>query len=161
MTHALNNLPSNSLQAAPEAKPAVKGLKETILKHWQPQEIRPPTVDPNLPYYTGIERSIEVLRYSVLAAEHWLSPTGLLREWLRFNTRVAIILAVPLVMIVPIITFTLTKFTTWTTLLVQTTSNLILFPLSALLMVGLVSAVVFLAKSILSINPRSPRRYYE
>lgn len=56
----------------------------------------------------------------------------------------------------------LSTITTWTTLLVQTTSNLILFPLSALLMVGLVSAVVFLAKSIQSRYPRRPPHgYYE
>jgi hypothetical protein len=162
MTPALNSPPNSSLQPAPVSTPILQGLKTVILKHWHPQEIRPPIVDPDLPHQTGIERSAEVFRYSVLAAEHWLSPAGCMREWLRFNTRVAIILAIPSVMIVPIITYSLTQFTTWTTLLVQTTSNLILFPLSALLMVGLVSAVVFLAKSIQSRYPRRPPHgYYE
>lgn len=162
MTPALNSPQNSSLQPAPAATPTLRSLKTTILKHWHPQEIKPPTVDPDLPYQTGVERSAEVLRYSVLATEHWLSPAGCMREWLRFNTRVAIILAIPSVMIVPMITYALTQFTTWTTLLVQTTSNLILFPLSALLMVGLVSAVVFLAKSIQGRYPhRPPPGYFE
>jgi hypothetical protein len=156
MTPALNNPQNSSLQPTPVATPMRRCLKTAILKHWKPEEIRPPTVDPDLPYQTGVERSAEVFRYSVLAVEHWLSPTGCVREWLRFNARIAIILAVPSVMIVPMITYSLTQFTTWTTLLVQTTSNLILFPLSALLMVGLVSAVVFLAKSLQGRYPRRP-----
>jgi hypothetical protein len=48
-----------------------------------------PGIDPELTRLGAIERTAETLRYSALRAEHWLSPTGLLREWLRRILRLA------------------------------------------------------------------------
>lgn len=142
----------------------VANVRRIWRRHWQPEEIEPPAVDPELPCLTAAERSAEVMRYAVLKAEHWLSPKGLLREWLRFNARVAIALAVPALLVAPLVTFALGQFNAWALLLAQTTSNMVLFPLSALLVVGLISGLVYVAKSIMTMRLRyqqqQQRPYY-
>jgi hypothetical protein len=132
-----------------------------ILRFWHPKDIEPPKVDPELPTLTGVERSAEVFRYSMLSTEYWLSPKGLLREWLRFNARLASILIIPMLLVVPIITFTLGQFKTWAELLAVTTSTMVLFPLSALLVVALISALVFACRSLARRNPRRDPYYYQ
>lgn len=141
----------------PQPRPLPSGFKpdnwvsrcrQVILRHWHPEAIEPPEVDPELPHLTGVERSAEVFRYSVFSLEYWLSPKGYLREWLRFNAKIASILFIPALLVVPLITFTLMQFKTWAELLVTTLTGMILFPLSALLVLGLISALVYLAKSL-------------
>ena len=150
---------SNPLNSSPTAEPMPDRL---IQRHWQPQEIRPPTVDPAMPYNTGIERSAEVFRYTVLAIEYWLAPSGFLREWARLNAKVAVVLAVPLLLVGTVITYTLMQFSQWLTLLFQTMSGLVMLPLAALLLLGLILAAVSLGKIILNRNPhRRPLGYYE
>lgn len=47
------------------------------------QAIPTPGVDPELARLGAIERSAEVLRYTLRRAEYWLSPGGTLRAVLR------------------------------------------------------------------------------
>ncbi|HSJ04216.1 MAG TPA: hypothetical protein VK956_17250, partial [Verrucomicrobium sp.] len=102
----------------------------------------------------------EVFRYTFSAAEFWLSPGGWLREWIRFNLRLAAFLLVPSLLVVPLVTCALRQFSTWTDLLATTTSKMILFPLSALLVVGLICGLVYLAKSFQH-RPRPRPSHYE
>ena len=48
----------------------------------------------DLHHLTWPERSAEVLRFTGLRIEHWLSRGGWLREWIRLNLWVAVILTV-------------------------------------------------------------------
>lgn len=136
------------LPSSPKPHNWVSRCRQVILRHWRPEVIGPPRADPDLPQLTAAERSAEVMRYSVLSTEYWLSPKGCLREWLRFNTRLASILVVPTLLVVPLITFALGQFKTWVELVVATTTGMILFPLSALLVAGLISALVYLGKAL-------------
>ncbi|MEY4482592.1 MAG: hypothetical protein RL693_44, partial [Verrucomicrobiota bacterium] len=101
--------------------------------HWRPEPVPPPIVDEDLPHLSGIERAAEVLRFSLTKLEHWLSPKGSLREFLKLNFRLAICIAIPLLMVAPLITTALTQFKLWIVLLTQTFSSFILFPLSVIL----------------------------
>ena len=87
--------------------------RSVALRHWNPKELAAPTVDPDFEQLTAVERSAEVFRHTVMSFEYWLAPKGGLREWIRFNCRIAAIIGVP-----------------------------------ALLVVGLISALVHLAKSL-------------
>lgn len=139
----------------------VKKLRQKVLRHWQPKPLEPPKVDPELPQLTAVERSAEVFRFTALSTEHWLSPQGYLREWLKFNARVFMLLLIPTLLVVPLITFTLGQFMTWAALIAATTASVVLFPLSALLVVGLISGLVYLSKALM-VRQRDPRRdhYY-
>lgn len=115
--------------------------------HWKPKCLDKPQVDTLLLEMNSTERSAEALRYSLLYVEYWLSPKGCLREWLRLNLIAASVLSIPTLLIVPLITILLGQVQNWITLLAATMSNLVIFPLSALLLLGLFSAIYYLAKS--------------
>ncbi|WP_050025390.1 hypothetical protein [Verrucomicrobium sp. BvORR034] len=147
----------------PSEKPTwVRRTRGLITTTWSPQPLPTPRVDPELSQFSGVERSAEVFRYNFRLAEYWLSPGGFMREWIRLNVRIALALLVPSVLVVPLVTYTLQQFSVWTELLATTTSKMVLFPLSALLVVGLVWGLVHLAKSFQG-RPRHrhPHQYYE
>ena len=149
----------SSLDQSPQRpKNWVSNCRVFFGKHWQPKTLTPPKVDPQLQELSFAERPAEVLRYSVRKAEYWLSPKGHLREWLRFNLKAAVLLGIPALLVVPLVTFALGQFNTWTTLLAQTTSNMVLFPMSALLVVGLISGLIYIVKSAMIMRLRSSQQ---
>lgn len=128
-----------------ENKPALrKRLSSCISLHWNPEPIEPPQVDGEVAELPPIERSAEVIRWSVLKTEHWLSPQGRLREWLRFNLVASLIIGIPALVIVPIITFILGAFATWMAFLAAAAFNLLCF-------VGCVIATIALVTAALAI----------
>ena len=65
------------------------------------QAIPTPVVDPQLASLSPVERSAEVLRYTLRRAEHWLSPGGTLRAVLRLSLKLALLIGVPTLIIGP------------------------------------------------------------
>ena len=101
---------------------------------YEPSPLHSPEVDTDLPNMPAIERSGEVLRFQALRLEHGLSPSGILREWMKVVTRAAIILAVPTFLVVPVLTFLLSGLSRWTMFLQRSAMNLLLiFPVLLLL----------------------------
>lgn len=133
-------------------------LKHLINKHWRPTKINPPTVDPNLHQLTWIERTAEVTRHSLQSLEYFASPGGTLRAWLKLNAQACLVLVIPSLLVIPLITFAISQFNAWTLSLAQTTNTLLFFPLSALLMIGLISALVYFGRSLR--RRRDPRDQY-
>ena len=142
------NTDSINTQCAVCPRPTFEQVRSFLRKHWQPKPIEPPTVDPDLEELTAVQRSAEVIRYSILSLELWLSPLGRLREWVRLNSKLCAILSVPALLVLPLITFILIQVTYWLALLVQMTGNLILFPLAALMALFAISAVVLIVRAI-------------
>ena len=132
------------------AKPKAR-LRQWITNHWHPAPMEPPKVDPELPILNDVQRSAEVLRYSVLKTEYWLSPSGTLREWVRLNAIVALILSIPALFIVPLVTWLLAEFVTWSELLVQIAKNLAVFPVLAVLGAAFITGILFAARLFLRI----------
>ena len=65
---------------------------------------------------------------------------------------------VPVVLVAPLVTLALGQVQSWVDLLARTTSNLILFPLSVLLVIGLVSGLFYIGHSIMLMRMRAHRR---
>ena len=113
---------------------------------WQPKTIERPKIDRSFLKMPAIERSAEVLRHSFLKAEHWLSPNGRLREWVRLNILAALFIGVPALIVVPIVTYLLGQFVTWALFLAQAAKNLVLFIAYALASVAMISAAVMFVR---------------
>lgn len=90
---------------------------------WSPNPVYKPVIDSDLPHLNWPERSVEVLVYSVLSFEHWLSPKGLLREWFRLNLAIAVVLMVCAVVLVPSVTIVLQGVAEWTSLSAEVAEN--------------------------------------
>jgi hypothetical protein len=127
-------------------------------QHWRPKPLPAPVVDTELPHLNGIERAAEVIRFILTTLEHWLSPSGQLREFVKMNARLAIAIAVPVVIVAPLVTLALEQLKGWVALLNSSLSSFILFPLSILLCCLLVSGMVFIGRSILAMRVRGSRR---
>ena len=108
-------------------------LRTLFRTRWNPQPLDPPIVDSKLESLSALLRSAESLRYGILSTEFWLSPQGQIREWLRSHTRVAVLLAIPAFLVMPIVTFILWQFATWMALLVSIWGRLVVFPILLLL----------------------------
>ena len=85
-----------------------------------------PTVDSELHRMNGLQRATESFRYVLLRWEHWVSPTGDMREWLRRNTRLSALLLIPALFVMPIIGLILWQVSGWLNLLTSIAGRLIL-----------------------------------
>jgi hypothetical protein len=138
------------MKANPKSlSPGKVSLLTSAKLHWQPVKLSVPRLDPEVTQLDPIQRTGEVLRYSVLGLEYWLSPGGSLRQWIRLNVCIAVVLTVPALLIVPVVTYVLGAFATWAELLVRIAKHLLVFPLAAIALVALVSALLFLVRSLL------------
>ena len=135
-----------------------KRLKRTFIQHWQPKALPVPVVDIELPQLSGIERSAEVLRFMSSKLEHALSPQGTLREFTKLNVRVAFCIAIPALMVAPLVTMALQQLKTWVAMLSETVSSFVLFPLSVVLSIILVAGLIYIGKSLLELRYRYQSR---
>jgi len=120
---------SSARREAPATPSGTRGgLRQLADEALQSEPIAPPIIDPDLERLAPIERAGEVLRYTLCRAEYWLSPGGLLREWLRFNLRLALWLGIPALVLTPVITVLLTTAVTWSGILVEIAKKLVLLP---------------------------------
>jgi len=138
----------------------VTSVKQLFLRHWKPKPMLEPEVDPALPHLSGIERAAEVIRYCLVSLEHWLASSGWLREWIRLNLRIALFVAAPSLLVVPLVTLTFKEFNTWALLIAQTSTNMLYFPLTGLLFVGLIAVLIMLTNSLRRRDMRDRHPYY-
>ena len=59
---------------------------------WTPVSIPKPAIYAELEQLPWPERSAEVVIHALLSTEFWLSRSGWLREWVRFNLWLAVVL---------------------------------------------------------------------
>ena len=118
-------------------------IRDFFRRHWNPEKIELPKVDPDLEELEAATRSCEVIRYSLLSLEWWLSPNGKLREWLKLNGRIASVLVIPAVLVMPLVTLIIWQVAKWMGWLVGIAGHIILFPLVA--MAGCIVALVVVA----------------
>ena len=123
-------------------------LKNLIRMPWEPKSVEPPQVDPDLENLNPFQRSAESIRYSVLSLEFWLSPDGQVREWIRHHSKLALILGIPVFLLFPIVTFALWQMATWLGLLLSIAGHLILFPITALVALLILTMVINLIRDL-------------
>ena len=148
-------LQPHSTDAAPTW---AKQLKKVFTQHWRPKPLSAPVVDTELPHLSGIERAAEVMRFILRKLEHWMSPSGRLREFTKMNARLAFAIAVPVILVAPLVTLALEQLKGWVTLMTSTVSSFILFPLSVLLCILLVCGMIYISRCIFEMRVRSNRR---
>lgn len=122
-------------------------FRDFLRRHWNPEKIKPPKVDPELEDLDPVTRSAEVVRFSLLSLEWWLSPNGTLREWFKLNGKISSILIIPAVLVMPLVTFILWQCAKWMGWLVGIAGNLILFPLIGIVGIGIAFLVVAILRA--------------
>lgn len=133
-----------------------------MFTHWRPEPLSVPEVDHELPRLSGIERAAEVVRFMLSRLEYALSPQGDLRAFVKLNARLALSIAIPVFMVAPLVTMAIEQFKIWTSLLTETFSSFVLFPLSVVLSIILVAGLIYIGRSLMEMRFRSQQRdrYY-
>ena len=90
---------------------------------WDPAPVAKPMIDPDLDQLSWPERCAEVVRHALLSIEHWLSQGGWLREWIRLNLWLAVVLIAATVLVIPPVTALLEGVRDWTALVSSTVGN--------------------------------------
>lgn len=125
--------------------PRCRSWLRTLKLDWNPRPLEEPRpLAPEFPDLPALERTVEVIRFSAQRAERWLSPGGGLREWVRWNVRLGCLIAMPTLVLVPLLTLLLAQITTWTALLVQIATNLAL-ALGAMVLAAALAGVLLAA----------------
>lgn len=104
--------------------------------------IRSPVVNKSLDRMNSLQRTAEAFRYSLLSLEHWMSPEGNVRQWVKANTRLAVFIAVPTFLAFPVVTVALWEVESWINSLTAIAGKLIFLPILALLALVSISIVL-------------------
>ena len=99
-------------------------LSSLVSRFWNPVPIPRPEIDVELASMSWPERTAEVICFTLLSIEHWLSQGGLLREWIRLNLWLAVILSVAAVLVVPPVTAVLEGASEWTAIVAAIIGNI-------------------------------------
>ena len=105
------------------------------------EPIRKPMVNTQFDRMNGLQRAMESFRYVFLKIEHWISPEGEVRGWMRSNIRVAVFMAAPTLLVFPIVTLALWELSSWVNALTTIAGKLVFLPILALL--AFVSIAIF------------------
>ena len=103
----------------PRHRPALRLAR----RMWDPAPVAKPVIDPDLDQLSWPERCAEVVRHALLSIEHWLSQGGWLREWIRLNLWLAVVLIAATVLVIPPVTALLEGVRDWTALVSSTVGN--------------------------------------
>ena len=103
---------------------SLAAARDFFSKAWEPAPIALPVIDQDLSMLGALERVSEVCRYTILRLEHALSRGGRLRAWLRFSLAFAAILAIPALLVAPVVTLLLGQFVTITQFVFQAAQNI-------------------------------------
>ena len=130
-------------------EPSGRGTR-TLLVFWCPHEIGRPRVEPDLSRLGPVERSAEVIRYSLCRAEYWVSPNGWLREWFRINLWAAVVLAIPALLVAPVGSYLLERVAAGSGLMAEVVHNLAQVPeaLRSGVVIVAVVALIFVLKFV-------------
>lgn len=91
---------------------------------WQPRRLPEPKLSLEFRRMTPFQRSVESVVFALAQLEHWLSPEGAMRAWLRLNAIVGLVLCISAVLVVPAVTHVFREMVTWTGLADTMAGNL-------------------------------------
>ena len=74
--------------------------------------------------------------------------------WVLLRVLLHVGIAALVLLVAPLVTLALQQFNVWIDLITKTTSNLVLVPLSVLLVVGLICGLISIGKSIITMRLR-------
>lgn len=104
--------------------PTTRQVFRLARRAWNPAPVTKPVITTDLEDLTWPERSVAVIGHAMLSLEYWLSRSGWIREWLRLNLWLAVVLIVASLLVVPPVTAVLAGFRDWTGLVSATMANI-------------------------------------
>lgn len=127
----------------PTTRSIISSIGETIRASYDPRPLAKPTVDPHLATLPAIERVAEVCRYTLAKLEYSLSAGGGLRAWFKLNLLIAVLLAIPALLVLPVITLVLGTFASWAEFLAVIASHLLSATMAVVATAAVITSALF------------------
>lgn len=108
------------------------GKSPAKLLSWNPKPVTVPEINPKAFERHPLVRASEILRYSLHRLEYWVSPNGMLREWLRLNLLLAFLVGITGIILAPLVTILLGEIAEWIQLILQIVTGLVSIALAAI-----------------------------
>lgn len=93
--------------------PSNPNLPTKWLSFAQAHPLIHPTVPEEFFRVSAWRRSIHAILYCILSLEHWIAPAGWIREWVRLNILVVILIGTAVLLIGPVIQAALDSLLEW------------------------------------------------
>ncbi len=88
----------------------IKSSALACVSCWKPLPVARPIPLIDLQSYSFLKRSAFYLHYKIRCLEFSLSSGGSLREWLKLNLLLSLIIGMPAVILIPVVTLAVTEF---------------------------------------------------
>lgn len=135
-----------------------RSLQASLRDALKPVQISAPVIDHGLNEMAAFERITEVCRYQLLRLEYAVSCGGGLRDWLRMNMLVAMVVLIPALVVVPVLTMLAGSFATLTAYLLQASVNLFFTVVGLIATVAAVLASGYVLKVLWRAHMENGRR---
>lgn len=129
-------------------------MRRAARASYDPHPLEIPQVDPDLPELPAVPRITEVLRYSIAKLEYSLSSGGHLRAWLKLNLLVSVVMAIPVLLVLPPLTWALGTFATWSAYISTTAINVFWATLAIVGTAGIGTCTLFVIRRLLNSSRR-------
>jgi len=106
-----------------DIEPVAKNGRKLAL--WNPKPLGIPEINQNAFEQQPVIRAAEVIRYSLHRFEYWVSPSGILREWLRLNLLVALFVGFTGILLAPVVTMILGEIAGWIILILKIVTGIV------------------------------------
>ncbi len=138
---------SHDMQLASQKPKSLLGLiGGEIRASFHAHALSPPQIDTNFAELGTLSRIAEALRYALSKLEYSLSSGGGLRAWLKLNGLLGLLLAIPVILVLPVITLALGTFATWSDYFATASINIFHSVLAIAGTVAVVTVGVFVAR---------------
>jgi len=121
-----------------------------IRASYNPQPVEAPSIDPQLPTLPAVLRVAEVCRFTLSKLEYSLSSGGGLRAWFKLNLLIALLIAAPAILILPVITLVLGTFATWSEYIYATAVNIFWATVYVAATAAMITAALWVIRAIVA-----------
>jgi len=139
-----------SLPVPPRIPPRsiISSIGGTLRASYDPRPIAKPTVDQQLATLPAIPRIAEVCRYTLAKLEYSLSAGGGLRAWFKLNLLIALLIAIPALLVMPVVTLVLGTFATWTDFIARAAINIFWATLAIIATAALITGALLVFRTV-------------
>ena len=125
-------------------KAAIRSIRKAVSPYFSTAlvPINKPTIDDDLNNLSHIERVTESMRYNVLCFEYSISPKGGLRQWIKVNIALLLLVGIPILIFMPLITYFIGGVAEISGLLADASLYLLEGALNILKLIGVIIAVI-------------------
>lgn len=114
-----------------------------------------PTIEDDFNNHLLLERVTESIKYNILCLEYSISPKGGLRQWVKINISLLLLLGIPILIFVPLATYLMGGFSDIAELLANSTQFLLASAINILQIIGVlivIASIIYIIFKLMALR---------